>query len=136
MPELNQIGSGAGRLIALALFVATLAAGAGAAAGQPAANGAAGAIGDAAHGQKLITRLGCGSCHVIPGIGEADGMVGPPLDHIASRGYLAGMLRNTPDDMVTWLRHPQRIVPGNAMPDLGLSEAEGRDITAYLETLK
>jgi cytochrome c2 len=38
--------------------------------------------------------------------------------------------------MVTWLRHPQQIVPGNAMPDLGISEADGRDIAAFLETLK
>jgi cytochrome c2 len=63
-------------------------------------------------------------------------MVGPPLEHIAGRSYLAGMLPNTPDNMVTWLRHPQQVVPGNAMPDLGLSDAGGRDIAAYLETLR
>ena len=131
MPELRGIVTGSGRLLALALLAAVLAAGARAAAGDPAEP-----PGSAARGQALITRLGCGSCHVIPGIEDADGMVGPPLDHIASRGYLAGMLRNTPDNMVTWLRHPQQIVPGNAMPDLGLSEADGRDIAAYLEALK
>jgi cytochrome c2 len=87
-------------------------------------------------GNNLIGKLGCGSCHVIPGIQDADGMVGPPLDHIASRLYIAGVLRNTPANMVTWLRHPQQIVPGNAMPDLGISEADGRDIAAYLATLK
>jgi cytochrome c1 len=37
--------------------------------------------------------------------------------------------------MVTWLRDPQEIVPGNAMPDMGLSEEQARDITAYLYTL-
>jgi cytochrome c2 len=133
MPELSKIAGAAAWLFALALCAGTLAAGAAGAADQ---SGAGGAIGNAAHGQDLIIRLGCGACHVIPGIADADGMVGPPLDHIASRGFLAGMLHNTPDNMVTWLRHPQQIVPGNAMPDLGLSEADGRDIAAYLETLK
>ena len=94
------------------------------------------APGDPARGYKLVDKLGCGSCHVIPGVEQADGMVGPPLDHIASRQYLAGVLRNTPLNMDTWLRHPQQIVPGNAMPNLGISETDGRDIAAYLATLK
>jgi cytochrome c2 len=132
MPKLRTMATGGGRLAAIALLAAALAAGA-AAANQ---TDVATANGDATRGQDLITRLGCGACHVIPGIIGADGMVGPPLDHIASRGFLAGMLDNSFDNMVTWLRHPQQIVPGNAMPNLGLSEAHGRDIAAYLETLK
>jgi len=92
--------------------------------------------GDVAGGKAAIARIGCGSCHVIPGIGGAVGMVGPPLDHIASRQYLAGMLHNTPENMIAWLRFPQHILPGNAMPDMGLSAAEARNITAYLATLK
>jgi cytochrome c1 len=46
------------------------------------------------------------------------------------------MLRNTPDNLTRWVRNPQQIVPGNAMPDMGLSEAEARDVTAYLYTLR
>jgi cytochrome c1 len=38
--------------------------------------------------------------------------------------------------MVQWLRFPQRIVPGNAMPDLAISETDARQLTAYLETLR
>lgn len=91
---------------------------------------------DVAAGAALITKLGCGSCHTIPGIVDANGLVGPPLDRIASRQFIAGVLRNTPDNMVEWLRFPQRIVPGNAMPDLGISEADAQRLTAYLETLK
>ena len=34
--------------------------------------------GSASVGKELITRLGCGSCHEIPGIKGADGLVGPP----------------------------------------------------------
>ena len=91
---------------------------------------------DAAAGAALIVKLGCGSCHTIPGIVDASGMVGPPLDHIASRQYLAGVLRNTPDNMVQWLRFPQKIVPGNAMPDLAISEDDAKRIGAYLATLR
>lgn len=93
-------------------------------------------VGDPDHGFDLIQRVGCGSCHSIPGVPMADGLVGPPLDRMGSREYIAGMLHNTPDNMVTWLRFPQKVVPGNAMPDMGLSDAEARDIAAYLYTLR
>jgi cytochrome c2 len=92
--------------------------------------------GDSAAGAALITKLGCGSCHDIPGIVDAHGMVGPPLAHMGIRQYIAGMLRNTPDNMVQWLRHPQQVVPGNAMPDLAIDDHDARQITAYLATLK
>ena len=54
---------------------------------------------------------------------------------MGQRIFIAGLLRNTPANMVTWLRYPQQVVPGNAMPDMGLSEGRARDITAYLYTL-
>jgi cytochrome c2 len=103
---------------------------------QPKASVQGATIGDVDAGRKAIEKVGCGACHAIPGIAGAVGMVGPSLDHIASHEYLAGMLHNTPDGMITWLRHPQRIVPGNAMPDMGLSAADARNIAAYLFTLK
>ena len=92
--------------------------------------------GDASRGREFIGRYGCGACHVIPGIAAARGLVGPPLDAIGRRAYLGGILPNTPDTMVTWIRHPQRIDPRTAMPDLGVSEPEAKDIAAYLYTLK
>jgi cytochrome c2 len=103
---------------------------------HPTASTPGGAIGSVDRGHDLIERIGCGSCHTIPGIVDAVGLVGPPLDNIGRRGYLAGLLHNTPENMVRWLRHPQQIVPGNAMPDMGLSEEDARDIAAYLYTLK
>jgi mono/diheme cytochrome c family protein len=92
--------------------------------------------GDPGRGAKRIVEIGCGACHTIPGIRGADALVGPPLDKMGRRVYLAGLLRNTPDNMIMWLRYPQRIVPGNAMPDMQLSEEQARDIAAYLYTLK
>ncbi|MBV8739132.1 MAG: cytochrome c oxidase assembly protein [Alphaproteobacteria bacterium] len=92
-------------------------------------------FGDPAHGRAAILAFGCGSCHTIPGVLNARGLVGPPLDHFANRVYIAGMLRNNPENMVIWLRYPQTIVPGNAMPNMGLTERDARDIAAYLFTL-
>ena len=79
--------------------------------------------------------FGCASRHAISGIRGARGNVGPPLDHVGSRTFIAGMLRNDPDNLLRWLRHPQSVVPGNAMPDTGLSDAQARDIAAFLYTL-
>lgn len=87
-------------------------------------------------GHALILRVGCGSCHIIPGVRGAKGLVGPPLDHMGQRIYIAGLLRNTPANMMRWIMHPQAIVPGNAMPEMGLGASEARDISAYLATLR
>ena len=87
-------------------------------------------------GADLIIANGCGTCHSIPGIAGARGNVGPPLDHIGTRVFIAGMLRNSPDNMVRWLKNPQAIIPGNAMPNMNLNDAQARDITAYLAELQ
>jgi cytochrome c1 len=92
--------------------------------------------GDAARGAKLITNFGCGSCHMIPGISNAHGLVGPPLDHVGERTIIAGVLANTPANMQTWLKNPQAIVPGNAMPNMELNDNEAKDVAAYLYTLR
>lgn len=92
--------------------------------------------GDPQRGRELIDRVGCGSCHVIPGIARARGRVGAPLGGIATRSYVGGALPNTPANMVAWIQHPQRIDPATAMPDLGLSDAEARDVATYLYTLR
>ena len=67
--------------------------------------------GDSTRGVGEIRDVGCGSCHRIPGIAGADGLVGPPLDFISRRIYLAGVLRNTPQNMMA-LQDPQKFVPG------------------------
>jgi cytochrome c2 len=104
--------------------------------GDAAQNSDGGIGGDRARGAELIKQLGCGACHLIPGIMGAKGRVGPSLSQVAERVYIAGVLRNTPDNMVAWLRHPQSIVPNNAMPEMGLTELQARDIASYLYTLR
>jgi cytochrome c1 len=90
----------------------------------------------AARGRQQIIAYGCGSCHVIPGIGQATGLVGPPLTHFAKRAYIAGEVRNTSEFLTQWIAVPQSIEPGTAMPNLGVSYGKARDIATYLYTLK
>jgi cytochrome c1 len=82
-----------------------------------------------------IVAFGCSSCHAIPGIPQAKGMVGPPLDHFAGRAYIAGQIPNTAEGLIKWIMVPQSIEPGTAMPNLGITEQQARDMAAYLYTL-
>jgi mono/diheme cytochrome c family protein len=90
----------------------------------------------AKRGEQAISQYACVTCHEIPGIVGANAPVGPPLAGIASRLMLGGVLPNSPENMVLWLRQPQKVAPLTAMPDLGLTERDARDIAAYLATLK
>jgi cytochrome c len=79
---------------------------------------------------------GCGSCHVIPGIHNAKGLVGPPLMFFSRRTMIAGELPNSPENLVRWLKDPPSVEPGTAMPDLGLTDKQAQDVAAYLYTLR
>jgi cytochrome c len=87
-------------------------------------------------GKELIVNYGCGSCHVIPGVYTARGLVGPPLFFFGRRTMIAGELPNSPDNLVRWLLNPKAVEPGTAMPDLGLNQQQAQDIAAYLYTLQ
>jgi cytochrome c1 len=92
--------------------------------------------GNPTNGRHLLYSYSCGSCHVIPGVAEADGTIGPPLRGFGSRVYIAGIQPNTPENLLRWIAQPQEVQPGNAMPDLGVTEEQARDIAAYLYTLR
>jgi cytochrome c len=66
----------------------------------------------------------------------AEARLGPTLHGIGSRGTLGGVLRNSPENMALWLRSPRGVAPGTAMPDLGVTPRDARDMAAYLATLK
>lgn len=91
--------------------------------------------GDARRGADLAQAYGCGACHTIPGIKGARSQVGPALDNLRERVFLAGRLPNVPDSLIRWIVTPQLYQPGGAMPNLGISEADARDIAAYLYSL-
>jgi cytochrome c len=90
------------------------------------------AAADTEQGRVKLHQFGCGACHVIPGIGGATGRVGPPLDRIHEKIYLAGIMPHTPQNLVIWIQRPREIDPQSAMPNLGVSEQDARDMAAYL----
>lgn len=91
---------------------------------------------DAVRGEQVIADKSCGSCHTIPGIRGARGLVGPPLFFFSRRTIIAGELPNTPDNLVRWIRSPQSVDADTAMPNLGLTEEQARDVASYLYTLQ
>ncbi len=92
--------------------------------------------GDPKQGAILLSAHGCGACHTIPGVSAATGTVGPPLDGYARRAYVAGKLPNQLDNLMRWIRDPQSIEPGTAMPTLPVNEAEARAMATYLYSLR
>lgn len=91
--------------------------------------------GNVKQGQVYLQAWGCGACHTIPDVTGATGKVGPALDHLSDRSYIAGHLQNTPDNMIQWIMHPQQISPGVDMPDSNVPENVARDMAAYLYSL-
>lgn len=86
------------------------------------------------HAKHLIANH-CAACHEVPGVPVATGRVGPSLAHIASQQIIAGYFVNSPDRLAEWIEHPQKLLPGNAMPDMGLSPDDTAAIVEYLYTL-
>lgn len=92
--------------------------------------------GDPERGARLIQEYGCAACHTVPGVRGADGKVGPPLTEFGTRSFIAGNLRNNGENLQRWIRDPQEVEPGTAMPDLGVKPLDAKDIAAYLFTLE
>lgn len=92
--------------------------------------------GDPDAGRRALDDHGCGTCHTIPGVRSAWGMVGPPLDAWSRRGFIAGALANTPENLVRWILDPQAVEPGTLMPSTGLTPGGARDVAAYLFSLR
>jgi len=87
--------------------------------------------GEPSRGYRAKVELGCGACHAISGVPGASGTVGPSLTGISSQVYGAAGA-HTPDQLIAWIKAPRAMRPDTAMPDLGVSDAEARDIAAYL----
>jgi cytochrome c1 len=52
------------------------------------------------------------------------------------RSYIAGTLPNSQQDLARWIQHPQKIRPGTAMPELGVTSRDAEQIAQYLEELR
>jgi cytochrome c len=92
--------------------------------------------GDRAAGRAALLAHDCGVCHRIPGVRGARGLVGPPLAGFGQRIYIAGRFPNTEAMLVRWIVDPPALERSTAMPALGVSEEEARDMAAYLLGLR
>ncbi|HEU4867907.1 MAG TPA: cytochrome c oxidase subunit II [Actinomycetota bacterium] len=98
--------------------------------------------GSAAEGKELFLTgkfagdQACVSCHAVKGT-EAAGIIGPNLTHLASRDRFAGeMFELNEENLKLWLKDPPERKPGSLMPDLGLTDDQIDDLTAYLLSLE
>lgn len=91
--------------------------------------------GNPANAPRIAITNGCAGCHVIAGVPGAQGLVGPSLNGLARRVYIAGELVNTSDNLIHWIRDSRSINPHTAMPSTFISEQDARDLAAYLYSL-
>lgn len=87
--------------------------------------------GDPGRGRMAIQHYGCIACHTIDGM-QSQALVGPPLTRMASRSYLAGNMENTAPNMIRWIQKPREIHKDTAMPNVGVTDSDARDIASYL----
>lgn len=87
-------------------------------------------------GRLLLAQYQCGSCHTIPGVAASRGTIAVPLQGFGLRSYIAGEVPNGPQALQRWIVDPAALVPGTTMPSMGVSEADARDMAAYLHSLR
>ena len=87
-------------------------------------------------GRQVFLGSTCVMCHAIQGT-TANALKAPDLTHVGGRTTLAaGTLPNTAADMKRWIRDPQKIKPGAAMPSSTLPDADLDALVAYLGSLE
>ncbi|MDM0108871.1 c-type cytochrome [Variovorax sp. J22R24] len=90
----------------------------------------------AERGRQLLAQYQCGSCHTIPRVAAAQAQSGPSLAAFGRRSYIAGHLPNQPETLAQWIIEPAALVRATAMPAMGVSARDARDMAAYLMTLE
>ena len=91
---------------------------------------------DPAAGLAAMERVGCAACHDVPGVRWPQGKAAAPLAGFGDSPMIAGRLPNQPDLLVRFVRDAPSLDPQTAMPPMPLTEAEARDVAAYLYTLR
>lgn len=100
------------------------------------ATSAAQAGGGAIEQGRALFLARCAGCHTVRG-SSAAGIHGPDLTHLQSRRRIAaGVLQNTPENLMQWITHAQVYKPGSRMPSMALEPAEAAHLGAYLATLQ
>jgi mono/diheme cytochrome c family protein len=84
--------------------------------------------------QIMLRQYACDNCHVIRDMVGPDTRIGPSLEQWHRRKYIAGVLPNNADNLVSWIVDPQAVSPHTLMPDLDVIEPHARDMARYLLT--
>lgn len=87
-------------------------------------------------GIEAIEELGCGACHVIPGIAWPKSDVGPSLHGFGGRNFIAGVLPNNSKNLAAFIQNATTYVPDGAMPPIYMTKQQAIDISAYLHSLR
>ena len=83
-------------------------------------------------GDVLLRQYACHSCHRIEGVVGPTTYLAPALMDWPRRKYIAGVLPNTEDNLVRWIRNPQAVSPQTLMPNLAVPESHAREMAAFL----
>ncbi|MCG7342746.1 cytochrome c oxidase subunit II [Sporosarcina sp. ACRSL] len=80
-----------------------------------------------------VFQQSCIGCHATSGVGET-GAVGPNLATFGDRNRVAGFMDHTKEDLIEWIKYPQKYKPGNKMPGFAdqLSDQELDALAEYL----
>jgi cytochrome c2 len=93
--------------------------------------------GNTERGRQLIAQYACNVCHIVPGTQGPQGRLGPSLAGVASRPAISnGAVRNTPENLRQFITNPSSLNPQSSMPPIPLPDADARDITYFLSTLR
>lgn len=99
--------------------------------GVQAAEPAAPASALALEGQQIFNKS-CLGCHAVAGKG---GKLGPNLTNFADRHLIAGILEHNEQNLADWLKDPEKVKPGNLMPNLNLDDQQVKALVEYMSTL-
>jgi cytochrome c2 len=86
-------------------------------------------------GRQKLAQHSCVSCHMIPGVPNANGTLAPSLASWSKHPKLLDSYPNTPANLESWLQHPSHFKPGTTMPDMDVSPRDSRDMAAYLYSI-
>ncbi len=84
--------------------------------------------------QIALRQYSCDNCHVIRDMVGPNTRVGPSLEQWYRRKYIAGVVPNTPENLVRWIVDPRAVSPHTLMPDLDVIEPHAQIMARYLLT--
>lgn len=91
--------------------------------------------GSITRGQELVKIHGCVACHSVSGVASVNDGYGPSFDDFPAQRLIGGSVENEPDTLIQFLISPQTVIPDTAMPTVGISEEDARDIATWLYSL-